>query len=530
VKRLPILTFVRKNPFLLIFLFATFVFHSKNIFELGPTWDDWYYPANFNLQIQEFNRDSNSFSTGYGLGGFTFIEIFTRLLTLNFGVYSEDSFEAMVARRILLLALSYFGALVTYWIILNLGYSKQLAKCALVLLITLPNWIGQASINVKDIPVAVGMVMLVDGLIRVKITQHERVNKKVKTLILGELFLGFYISFGTRFGLIVFIAVAIVYVFMGNRKRFRKNNGISNASVLGILTCSYLFLIPLNPIILNPVDFLPKAIFGTLSLYQQLAGPVLTAGILVDGNSPPHWYLPSWTLAQMPMTHTILFLISVLLIGFGGVKVLRRTQKISSPKLRDTFLFALLTIGPYLSAIVLLPPLYDGDRQFIMAYPFLVFVMLTCVVQIRESVKPKFSSYLLSTLILVTLVSPGVSLISSSPFTYSFRNEIISHPEDWEGDYMGVSLRQAAKSTATISLPLAYDHSDERWLVTWNQVSKTMTPNSSTEKFLYIATRRGLRNSIPKECVELEHVGTKFLNKRNILSFVGICKKEKVGK
>ena len=530
MKRLPILTSVKKNPFLLIFLVATFVFHFKNIFELGPTWDDWYYPANFNLQFQEFKRDSNSFSTGYGLGGFTFIEIFTRLLTLNFGVYSEDSFEAMVARRILLLVLSYFGALVTYWIVLNLGYSKQLAKCALVLLITLPNWIGQASINVKDIPVAVGLVMLVDGLIRVKITQHVKVNKKVKTLILGELFLGFYISFGTRFGLIVFIAVAAAYVLMGNKKRFRKNNGVSNASVLGILACSYLFLIPLNPIILNPIDFLPKAIFGTLSLYQQLAGPVLTAGILVDGNNPPRWYLPSWTLAQMPMTHTILFLMSIFLIGFSGVKVLRRNQKISSFKLQGTLLFALLTIGPYLSAIVLLPPLYDGDRQFIMAYPFLVFVMLTCVAQIRESVKPKFSNYSLSALILVTLVSPGISLFSSSPFTYSFRNEIISHPEDWEGDYMGVSLRRAAKSTATIRLPLAYDFSDERWLVTWNQESRAISPNPSTEKFLYIATRRGQRNSIPQDCVELEHVDTKFLNRRNILSFVGICEKEKVGK
>jgi hypothetical protein len=275
---------------------------------------------------------------------------------------------------------------------------------------------------------------------------------------------------------------------------------------------------------------LPKAIFGTLSLYQQLAGPVLTAGILVDGNNPPRWYLPSWTLAQMPMTHTILFLISIFLIGFSGVKVLRRTQKISSLTLQGTLLFALLTIGPYLSAIILLPPLYDGDRQFIMAYPFLVFVMLTCVARIRESVKPKFSNYLSSTLIFVTLVSPGISLFSSSPFTYSFRNEIISHPEDWEGDYMGVSLRRATKSTATIRLPLAYDFSDERWLVTWNQESNAISPNPSTEKFLYIATRRGQRNSIPQDCVELEHVDTKFLNRRNILSFVGICEKEKVGK
>jgi len=519
----------KRNSLLLVFVFATFIFHFRNLFELGPTWDDWYYPANFNLQIQEFKSDFNSFSTGYGLGGFTVIEILARILSGNFGVNSEDSFEAMVIRRILLLALSYFGALVTYNIVLNLGYSKQLAKCAAILLLTLPNWVGQASINIKDLPVAVGMIMLADGFIRVSHLQHKKVSRTVKTLTLGELFLGFYISFGTRFGLIVFIAVATVYILIRNRKRNRKRNGISNVSIFGALTVSYFLLIPLNPVLLNPIVFLPKAIFGTLSLYQQSAGPVLTAGILVDGNNPPIWYLPTWTLAQMPVLHSILLFISFLMILISGVNSLRRSRKVSRIHQSGLPLFALLTLGPYLSAILLSPPLYDGDRQFIMAYPFFAFLMLVCINKIQKSITPIMADYLAPALILASLVSPGIYLISSTPFTYSFRNEMIVHPEDWEGDYMGVSLRRAAQSTQTVNLPLAHDFSDERWLVKWNQPSTSDASNLSKDRFLYIATRRGLRDSIPDGCIELKHIDTIFLNRRNILSFVAVCNTEKVG-
>jgi hypothetical protein len=526
---MPVFIFFRKNPLIVIFFFVTSLFHFRNLFELGPTWDDWYYPLNFNIQIQEFKIDYNSFATGYGLGGFTVIEILTRVLSGNVGIYSEDSFEAMVVRRIFLLALSYLGSLVTYSIVLNLGYSKQLAKCAAILLLTLPNWVGQASMNVKDIPVAVGMIMLVDGYIRVIILKNEKVNRRIRTLTLGELFLGFYISFGTRFGLIVFIAVATFFVLIGNKKGNGKKSGISNISIFVTLTSSYFLLIPLNPILINPVVFLPKAIFGTLSLYQHLAGPVLTAGILVDGNNPPIWYLPSWTLAQMPILHSILLFTSLLMIGFYGVNMLRRGHKVLMLHPRGLLLFALLTIGPYLSAILLLPPLYDGDRQFIMAYPFFAFLMLVCINKSQQIIRPKMAGYLVPTLILATLASPGISLISSAPFTYSFRNEIIVHPEDWEGDYMGVSLRRAAQSTETLNLPLAYDFSDERWLVKWNQSSNTSALNVPKDRFLYIATRRGLRNSIPSDCLELKHVGTEFLNRRNILSFVAICDTEKVG-
>jgi hypothetical protein len=526
---LDTISYLRTHALLPAFVCVTFLFHFRNLFDLGPTWDDWYYPKNFNTQLQSFNPDFDSFSTGYGLGGFTFVEVFTRLMLGNFNVYSEDNFSSLVARRAVLLVLCYVGALATYGVMLSLGYSRNMAKVAVLLLLTLPNWVGQGSINIKDIPVAVGLIMLVDAFIRVIKLRSERVSVRIRILVFGEIFVGFFLSFGTRFGLIVFILLALSIVISANRSVRTKKTGISNFSLVAPILLSYLMLLPLNPILINPIKFLPKAIFGTLSLYQQPAGPVLTNGNMIDGNNPPIWYLPTWTFAQMPVTHFCLLVIGI----FALIKFLYRSpirhNKININQLQFLTIFILMTFGPYLSAIFLSPPLYDGDRQFLMAYPFFVLLMVAGMSYVNKYVKNFGEVFLIRFLIIALCLSPGISIIGSTPFTYSFRNEVIRSPEKWEGDYMGVSLRRAVQSTANLDYQLAYDFSDERWLVVWNQTNIGKSTDVQNDKFLYIATRRGARISIPNQCIEIENIKTNFLGRENILSFVALCKVQKVG-
>jgi hypothetical protein len=524
-----ILIYLRTQTLLATFICVTFLFHFINLFDLGPTWDDWYYPKNFNTQLQSFNPDFDSFSTGYGLGGFTFVEFFARLMTGNFSVYSEDNFSSLVARRTVLLILSYLGALATYGVMRNLGYSRNMGKIAALLLLTLPNWIGQGSINIKDIPVAVGLIMLVDAFIRVIILRSERVFPKTRILVFGEIFVGFFLSFGTRFGLIVFILLTLSIVLLVNRGAGKKKIGISNLSLVSCLLASYLMLLPLNSILMNPIKFLPKAIFGTLSLYQQPAGPVLTNGIMLDGNNPPIWYLPTWTFAQMPLTHFCLLILGIFSLVGLRYRYPILCNKMYTNQLRALAIFILMTIGPYISAIFLSPPLYDGDRQFLMAYPFFVLLMLGGISLLKKHVRNYGEVFLVRFIIVVLCLSPGISVISSAPFTYSFRNEIIRFPEKWEGDYMGVTLRRAVQSTIKLNYPLAYDFSDERWLVEWNQTNIGKSSFIQNDKFLYIATRRGARISMPNQCIEIENVKTKYLGRENTLSFVAFCKVQKVG-
>ena len=527
---LKTLSYLRTQTLMVTFVCVTFMFHFRNLFGLGPTWDDWYYPENFNKQLWSFDPDFDSFSTGYGLGGFTLVDALAKLVTGNFSFNSEDNFTALVARRVILLTLSYFGALATYGVVRNLGYSSGMAKIAALLLLTLPNWVGQASINIKDIPVAVGLIFLVDAFVRVLVLGNTRVSTRKRILVFIEVFVGFYLSFGTRFGLIAFILVATSILFLANKRVNKIRTGISNFSLAACMMLSYLMLLPLNPILINPIKFVPKAIFGTLNLYQQSAGPVLTNGAFIDGNNPPTWYLPTWTFAQLPLTHLCLLLIGIPAIAYHlrrfSIPRLNRNE-ITLPALT---IFILMTLAPYVTAILLSPPLYDGDRQFLMAYPFFVLMMLSGINHLKNT-KLKYREVNLTRFLVVALcLSPGVAVISSSPFTYSFRNEMIRFPENWEGDYMGVSLKKAAESTIKLDYQLAYDFSDERWLVRWNQENLGKTSVVESEQFLYIATRRGVRNSLPGECTEIQNIETRFLGRENNMSFVAICNVEKVGK
>ena len=527
---LKTLSFLRTHSVIFTFVCVTFIFHFINLFHLGPTWDDWYYPENFNKQLWSFDPDFDSFSTGYGLGGFTLIDALAKLVTGNFSFYSEDNFTSLVARRTILLMLSYLGALATYGVARNLGYSSAMAKIAALLLLTLPNWVGQASINIKDIPVAVGLIFLADAFVRVLVLKTIKVSKRTRSLVLVEVFIGFYLSFGTRFGLIAFILVATAILFLANKRINKIKTGISNLSLAICMMLSYLMLLPLNPILINPIKFVPKAIFGTLNLYQQSAGPVLTNGVFIDGNNPPAWYLPTWTFAQLPLTHLCLLLIGLPAIVYQLKHFSIPWIKRNTVTLSALTIFTLMTLAPYLTAILLSPPLYDGDRQFLMAYPFFVLMMLGGINHLKKA-KMNYGEANITRFLIATLcLSPGVAVVSSTPYTYSFRNEMIRFPEKWEGDYMGVSFRKAAESTIKLDYQLAYDFSDERWLVKWNQANLGISSVVESEQFLYIATRRGVRNSLPEECAEIQNIETRFLGRENIMSFVAICNVERVGK
>jgi len=517
------------NPTLLILGVGYFFFHFRNILELGPTWDDWYYPKNFNQSLRTFNPDFESFSTGYGLGGFTVVEVFSRIITFNFSMDAQDDFDSLVARRAVLLFLSFLGAFCLCSIARNLGFSKRLGQVAAILLLTMPNWIGQSSINIKDTPVAVGLILIIDAYLKIVIFKNLIISNSKKLIITLQIFFGIYLSFGTRFGLITFISAATLVVIIFNKRNQSKVLGFSNKLVFTTLLVSYFLLIPLNPILINPIEFIPRAIFGTINLFQQPAGPVLTSGLLLDGNNPPVWYLPIWTIAQMPLTHSILLFLSIPSILSLSLKKKIDRKFLTNARKVNLVTVILLTISPYISAIFISPPLYDGDRQFLMAYPFFVLSMLIPF-NLFHKKDFEIGKRHVTLLVSILLLSPGISQFQLKPYTYAFRNELISSPENWEGDYMGVSLREAIKLNQGQGEDLAYDFSDERWLVEWNKINLNTRIKIGESGFLYIATRRGARLSLPPECTEIMNIKREVFGRSNVLSFVALCNEQHVGK
>jgi hypothetical protein len=514
-------------------LLTLFTFSLRNSSRLGPTWDDWYYPESLAKQLRigafNFSGDYASFASGYGLGSITFLDFASRFLTLDFSSEIETNLHALFLRRVIQIILTFSAGYVLVSVLKSLGFEKRIAWFAPLLLLSLPNWIGQGEINVKDIPVAVGLLFIVDSFFRII---DSRTTKKRCIYATLEGILGIHLSFGTRFGLFIFILISTMWIFVFGKLHEGRTFKFVYKKILSILLLGYLFLIPLNPILLNPFKVAYYSVFGTLSLFNLPAGPVLTANQLIDGNSPPYWYLPAWTLVQMPVTHSILLLGGVILFAGSfrntiGNKSENKDRSLNQLKL---LVFATLTIGPYIAASIVRPPLYDGDRQFLMAYPFLVFLMLTAVQGIFAKFELVKSKIIWTALTLSILISPGFSMIQVEPFTYSFRNEMVAKPSQWEGDYSGVSIRLAVSQFVSKEDKLAFDFSDERWLVTVNR-KETFNQSTKTKSgYVFVASRRGVRQTIPPECKPLEGIKTKVFGRENILTFVAICPREDMRK
>ena len=531
-----------KNLTFFFFLVSYFTFLLLQIPKLGPTWDDWYYPKTYNDSLNFSIPDFSSFSTGYGLGGFVFVDFFSRFITFDFGWLASDDFENLSARRIILLGLSFWGAVTFRFIVRRFGFSSQIANMSTILLLLTPNWIGQSLINIKDIPVAVGLLLICSSLLAIIQTGNKFLNSRNQIYIFIKIVIGVQLSFGTRFGLAVYIFVATALVMIYNKYLPRKDRKTLNRNLFLSFFTGYLLLIPFNLVLINPLLFFPRAVFGTLNLFNQPAGPVLTNGSLLDGNNPPLWYLPLWTVAQMPVTY---FLIITFTILYYAILLIRnfKIRDIVISRFQPTFklffgnqkflmfsVFVFLTVAPYFSALILRPPLYDGDRHFLMAYPFFVYIMMLGIKKLFNyySRKIPIIAFLLLTSI---VISPTVSLLKIAPFFYSYRSELISNPNNWEGDYMGVSLRQAVINSNYTEANLSYDFSDERWLVKWNQLNIARDSKRKLENgYLYIATRRGARTGqYLTDCREIKNVAIDSFQKNNILAFVYVCPKEFIG-
>lgn len=496
----------------------------------GPWWDDWYYPERYNEQLSNLRKgiwnNQIPFGDGYGLGGYTFLNLFSKLFSLDFSFGASDSFEKLLDIRIGLILLSISGVFVLKRIAAHLGCSDSEAQLASILLAITPAWLGQATINIKDTVVAVGLLFVIDGLFSLSECMKGESRLKYCSAI-TELIFGIYLSFGTRFGLYLFILIAELILIFG--LSYFKDRRSNLFLLVGANVISYIVLMPMNPVLLRPYSLVVNSVTGTLSLFNQSAGPVLTNGILLDGNNPPWWYLPAWVLAQMPATFLI-----VLLIGAARLSVKRKSwiqeflkavmQKSARVRVTTTkwLIVIWLLAGPPVVALLLRPPLYDGDRQFLMLYPLLAIIVAKCFTSLfnLKSTKGK------ALVVLSLFVAPGIALVQIFPFPYVYKNELISSPNaKWEGDYMGLSLREAVRQIPS-DATLAFDFSDERWLVKQNMEQIDSKVRNENENPILVVTRRGARISVPKGCRQTDEVAVYPWGREIILSFIASCERE----
>ena len=90
---------------------------------------------------------------------------------------------------------------------------------------------------------------------------------------------------------------------------------------------------------------------------------------------------------------------------------------------------------------------------------------------------------------------------------------------------MGLSLREAVRQIPS-DATLAFDFSDERWLVKQNMEQIDSKVRNENENPILVVTRRGARISVPKGCRQTDEIAVYPWGREIILSFIASCERE----
>lgn len=316
-----------------------------------------------------------------------------------------------------------------------------------------PLFIGHASMNYKDMPVAAGVTMVTAGLI-FGWTMKRPVAGWCVTLAL--VLPGSLIALGSRGGAIVLVLAVIVgsTVIWLLSRRWGALIRVTTSSILAVFVATVVILWS-NPIArIDPLAWIPASIDRAGSYPWN--GPIRMNGVDVISIDLPWWYVPVWLLAQLPLLTLSMVFATVLFAGWALIK--------SRPALPRADLVPLvpLLLQAIVVPIVIVasgPVLYDGLRHVLFMIPALVALT---VITIRALIGLTITSsgikgaipYLVAAI--VTLAS-FAAVVRWYPYQYAFLNPVAGWDKqhrNWEVDYWGLSGREGVTALLEQGAPL----------------------------------------------------------------------------
>jgi hypothetical protein len=183
---------------------------------------------------------------------------------------------------------------------------------------------------------------------------------------------------------------------------------------------------------LNPWQHLAE-VLGTARSFPWPWG-TLTAGNYYVSKQTPIWYLPVWIAVTTPT-------VFLLLVLAGLALVFRR------PYQKMSMVLTLLWVLPFILAIAMYAPMYDGWRHYFFLWPLMVSTGSLAIHRITQIIANKRWIYWL-------LVLPAlVDIVRAHPHSMVYFNEAyrnIDKPmhERWEMDYWGLGYRHSLETLA----------------------------------------------------------------------------------
>lgn len=316
---------------------------------------------------------------------------------------------------------------------------ERAAIFTFLIMLLSPRFVGDATVNPKDIPFAAGYMMAIYNLAAVlnKMPKPSRWN-------LAGLAAGLGIALGIRAGGL--LAFGIVGMF-GGLHFLMKNGGMrafSNGPVLknyfikviGMMAAGYLLALLFWPYAMqsplkNPFVALSK--FADLEVHIR----VLFEGTNMMSDKTPWSYPIVWILYTIPL---------LALIGFAGaVILLRRLLRQYNPLWVSMALFA--AVFPVFYVIYKNSVIHDGWRHLTFVYPPLCVAAGLFWNELLK-MAPQQKNVQIGTQVAMGLLALGPAwFIASNPnLSYVYFNELTGGVKGaygkFETDYWGVSIRQ----------------------------------------------------------------------------------------
>jgi len=346
---------------------------------------------------------------------------------------------------------------------------------------SLPFVMGHSVVNAKDMPTAVGLLLVSAGVALLWKKQNIG-NFSAATLLVA---LGVFITLGVRIGAWPLIGVILILSLSASTYFSLRSHGWRVLiTQLGVPAAGVLLGL-LGIYVLNPlarIDFLAWAADAFLvSRSYPWEGSIRTLGQDVISTDLPWWYVPSWLGAQLPVVMLVFVVIGTgywLLQSARSVGSLVGHSGFRSSEGQSLALIPFAVQGLVLPAgmVLLNATLYDGIRHVAFMVPALIVLSAPLVVS-TLSFKPthlrhsSWVSYVAGIVVLLVPVSGLVGGFRWFPYMYAYVNPLAAWLDDqraWEYDFWGTTvvegtgrLRQLGVENVIVSPPIDVTGSGE---------------------------------------------------------------------
>lgn len=319
---------------------------------------------------------------------------------------------------------------------------------ALLLLLT-PVYYGHSFMNPKDIPFAVVFLVCLYYLIGA----YDRLPRLgAKWIAMVGVPIG--IALGIRVGAVMLFGYVVVLILLWMLAKYRKSPSYRGRiitrdfwpallSCLGVGTIAWLVMLlfwpygQLSPI-LNPLRGLRREAhftdFEANSLYQ---------GRFIPSDSLPWDYLPTWFAITLPEFYGVILGIGLLTL------VVRRIAKSSAsdPDQQSKLLFLVFaTCFPIVTAMVMRPILYDGNRHFLFVVPPLAVLTGVTLAWLLSGALPRALKIATAAAVVAIGALTAADMVRLHPYEYIFFNRSFGGLREalgrYETDYWGLSHKE----------------------------------------------------------------------------------------